>query len=384
MATCHICAASLRLRDDSRGFLRVTSDSRPWPAGGRLGVCIRCGAIQSVTDACWRQEAEAVYAGYQLYHQSQGQETAVFDQSGGGAARSVRLLTRLRDQIGLPAAGRLLDVGCGPGVTLRACCRLLPAWRLLGSEVSDRHRAVVEAIPGVEGLHVGAAGTAPGQFDLIIISHVLEHVVDPVALLRSLRPKLASGGGLLIQVPDAHGKPFDYLIADHCTQFALELLRGVAESAGFTTVVAANDWVARELTLAARGGGVEGLVPARDSGPSETLLGQTLDWLAHIRAVARHLSENSTLGIFGTAIGGTWLAHELSGRFAFFVDEDKARVGTTFMGKPVLHPRSVPAGAKVIVAVGAPVAGQIARRLAMPGVDYVALDAAGAVDGGGV
>lgn len=381
MTVCHICSAGLHLQETSRAFLRVTSDSRPWRAGGRLGVCTRCGAIQSAIDARWRAEAEEIYAGYRLYHQSGGKETAVFDQSGGAVARSVRLLERLKGEIGLPPAGRLLDVGCGSGVTLRAASRLLPSWRLLGSEMSGRTRAEVEAIPGVECLHVGAAGDVPGTFDLITISHVLEHVVDPVALLRSLRPKLAPGGLLLVQVPDARGKPFDYLIADHCTQFDCDLLRGVAQAAGFAAVVAASDWVSRELTLVARGGGTAGELPARDCRPWEELLDGTLSWLASIRALAQSLSrDDGPLGIFGTAIGGTWLAQEVSGRFDFFVDEDESR--GTFMDKPVLHPRAVPHGARVIIAVGAPVAGQIARRLATPEVGYIALDAMGSVDVG--
>jgi hypothetical protein len=55
------------------------------------------------------------------------------------------------------------------------------------------------------------------------------------------------------------------------------------------------------------------------------------------------------------------------------VDEDADRIGRTFMDRPVIHPKSVPAGARVHVAFPPEQARRIQGRLAerYPGVDWL-------------
>ena len=38
-------------------FRRITSDCRPWPAGGRLCACQGCGSVQKLVDDAWNREA---------------------------------------------------------------------------------------------------------------------------------------------------------------------------------------------------------------------------------------------------------------------------------------------------------------------------------------
>jgi hypothetical protein len=50
----------------------------------------------------------------------------------------------------------------------------------------------------------GVAAAEYGPFGLIVLSQVVEHQVDPVAFLRSLRPLLATDGLAYIMVPGIH------------------------------------------------------------------------------------------------------------------------------------------------------------------------------------
>ena len=43
----------------------------------------------------------------------------------------------------------------------------------------------------------------PRQFDLVILSHVFEHIFDVAAGLASARRRLATGGAIYVEVPDA-------------------------------------------------------------------------------------------------------------------------------------------------------------------------------------
>jgi SAM-dependent methyltransferase len=100
--------------------------------------------------------------------------------------------------------GRYLDVGCGSGGTL-AVARAL-GWRTAGIEVDAA--AAEHARPFADELHVGdafGAPFAPGRFDVVSAFHVLEHVPDPVALLRRMLDWLAPGGLLIVEVPNVGG-----------------------------------------------------------------------------------------------------------------------------------------------------------------------------------
>jgi 2-polyprenyl-3-methyl-5-hydroxy-6-metoxy-1,4-benzoquinol methylase len=60
------------------------------------------------------------------------------------------------------------------------------------------------AHPQVDTVHSLFEDYAPaGRFDNIILGHVLEHVVDPVALLRQAQTWLAPGGTIFAAVPNA-------------------------------------------------------------------------------------------------------------------------------------------------------------------------------------
>ena len=108
--------------------------------------------------------------------------------------RYVRRLRRPRE------GARLLDVGCGNGeflLVMRAA-----GWHAEGLEIdtlaAERARAL--------GLDVRAGALEPGaypprSFDAVTMSHVLEHLHDPIATLRTARGVLRDDGVLWIATP---------------------------------------------------------------------------------------------------------------------------------------------------------------------------------------
>lgn len=97
------------------------------------------------------------------------------------------------------APGRVLDVGCGNGDRL-AFLRA-QGWDVVGQEIDPAAARVATARHGVV-VHVGRLrdiGLPPCSFDAITLSHVIEHVPDPVELLRACR-RLAKPGGAIVCV----------------------------------------------------------------------------------------------------------------------------------------------------------------------------------------
>jgi SAM-dependent methyltransferase len=355
---------------------RVTSDCRPWPAGGRLAACRACGVLQKPQDPRWDADCRAIYADYLLYPQGGGAEQAVFDlASGAAAARSDRLLDRILAGRSLLPAGRILDVGCGNGEFLRAFHRRAPGWRLNGTELHDRYRKEIESIEGIEAFHQCLPDEVDGEFDWIVFLHVLEHVPAPAALLRRLRAKLCPGGVLLVELPDHRQNPFDLAVADHSCHFSAETLRATLERAGYVVETLVGDWIPREHTALSRGDGRTRAVCC-DAGATLAGARSALRWLAAMADHARSLAAERPIGVFGSSIAASWLTAELEDRVAFFVDEDPHRDGRSHCGRPIYSPGRCPAGVPVYVALPSAQAAAVVERLRGRGMQLIAPPAA--------
>jgi 2-polyprenyl-3-methyl-5-hydroxy-6-metoxy-1,4-benzoquinol methylase len=105
-----------------------------------------------------------------------------------------------------PPLGRVLDVGCGAG-GVGASLRAAGADRVVGIEIHEpsaqRAREVLDVghIGAVED--VLAAGEIEGPFDTFVLYDVLEHLVDPAAVLSALVPLAAPGARVHVSVPNA-------------------------------------------------------------------------------------------------------------------------------------------------------------------------------------
>lgn len=107
----------------------------------------------------------------------------------------------LRDALEPHGGNRLLEVGCGAGGLLALHRQL--GWDVVGIEP---HAAAVTAARA-RGLtvHEGTLADAPQwpPFDVMLLSHVLEHVTDPLALLRQTAARLTPDGKIVVVTPNA-------------------------------------------------------------------------------------------------------------------------------------------------------------------------------------
>jgi SAM-dependent methyltransferase len=113
-------------------------------------------------------------------------------------------LERARAYQGTPPR-RWLDVGGGYG---HFCLIARSLWPHTTFECLDMGTSVDEAVrrgwaaKGHRGLLPELAPRLAGQFDVVSLSHCLEHTPDPRAEIAAARTVLAPGGSLIIEVPD--------------------------------------------------------------------------------------------------------------------------------------------------------------------------------------
>lgn len=213
---CNICeTGSLSIVSNFEDLPRVTSDCKPWPAGGKLFVCENCGAVQKKADKVWLDEIRHIYDAYDIYQLSDGSEQIIFDLQGGAVPRSQALVDHFIRSTDIPTQGRLIDIGCGNGAAIHNFSKALPNWSFCGSELSDSALERLEKIPGFDSLYTVLPDKIPDQFDVVSMIHSLEHMPDPRQCMTNVAALLKETGTLLIEVPDIETSLFDILIADH-------------------------------------------------------------------------------------------------------------------------------------------------------------------------
>ena len=129
----------------------------------------------------------------------------------------------------------VMDVGCGAGGAL-VVAYLLRAGSLLGVDSDPRS----ETIPGSFGIQVVDSLPASDNWDRVICSHLIEHVLQPVEFLRMLGAYLTPEGCLYVETP-AWGPKAEVKLP-HVWYFTGDSFRLLAKQAGLA-VLAITDGI---------------------------------------------------------------------------------------------------------------------------------------------
>lgn len=190
----------------------------------------------------------------------------------------------------LPAAGRVLDVGCGHGLWVAEIAAL--GWEARGIDLDERAVQAGRAA----GLDLEVATLAQhaarhaGTYDAVTLSHVIEHLPDPRAALADVRALLRPGGRVWIATPNLAAQGHrrfgpDWVHLDpprHLVLFRGSSLPAALTDAGLNDVEV-QAAVPGALEAARISHGVAtGVVPAQDAArpPAAVLARAALDELA--------------------------------------------------------------------------------------------------------
>ncbi len=159
---------------------------------------------------------------------------------------------------------RLLDVGCNEGRNLQLYEQR--GFRPEGVETNPVAAARAKERGCV--VHIGdlaSIGTEDADFDVVVLSNVLEHVIDPSAMLVGVLQRLAPGGEIWISCPNAEstgrrlfGRSWiNWHPPFHLTHFTAGTLRSLLEKSGFeiveTKTLTPALWIAQSVAAACWG-----------------------------------------------------------------------------------------------------------------------------------
>jgi 2-polyprenyl-3-methyl-5-hydroxy-6-metoxy-1,4-benzoquinol methylase len=119
------------------------------------------------------------------------------------ACRQAAMLTQVLRDVQAPAT--IIDVGCGDGFATKVAADANPGHRFAGLDWSASSLAAARG----RGLTVLRAGldtprlpVRPGSADVVVMSEVIEHLVDTDAAIEAAHQALKPGGSLLLSTPN--------------------------------------------------------------------------------------------------------------------------------------------------------------------------------------
>lgn len=113
-----------------------------------------------------------------------------------------RYVFRLKRAQALVGIGKLLEVGPGTGAFLKFASEA--GWDVCGIETSQYACEMMNTRLGLD-VRCGTLRTVPlppEEFHVVHMSHVLEHLSDPLAALKTVHRVLKPGGHVIIEVPN--------------------------------------------------------------------------------------------------------------------------------------------------------------------------------------
>lgn len=148
-----------------------------------------------------------------------------------------------RDAIPYRGGGNLLDVGCGGGSYLYRLKRW--GWNVYGVEPSTAGASQARSLGlNVYQGQIKEAGFRDSFFDVVRLSHVLEHLTDPRGTFCEIKRILKPDGMVYVTVPNARSLNFRLFgenwygldVPRHVVSYSPKALRFLCDAAGFEII----------------------------------------------------------------------------------------------------------------------------------------------------
>jgi 2-polyprenyl-3-methyl-5-hydroxy-6-metoxy-1,4-benzoquinol methylase len=240
------------------------------------------------------------------------------------------------------SGANILEIGCATGELAAIVRKTMQPARYEAIELSP---AGQHAKPYLDRLHTVpltdllAAGEIDRDFDVILMSHVLEHLEDPAAELRAMKSVLRGRGVIFLEVPNMSGHrrlPIDDN-RSHLHFFSPSSLSRLLAIEGFEVVAAATGaWLDERYADSFR-------VVAKAFALPE--------WNCHLLSDHPLIAAETSIIVWGAgSLADEMLANFFdAARIDFFIDRDPKKHGNTLLGRPILAPEALGGEARTVL-----------------------------------
>jgi len=207
----------------------------------RLVQCLQCGFV-------FNEEFEPVKTRYSTgYHAERGQSPSY--------SQHIQHVLDMVSSVEPLQGKQVLEVACGTGEFLQAialrgtlkCTGVDPSSNEVQRDGMEIHRALFDA----DYLHQN-----PQRIDLLVNRHMIEHMLEPLEMLRTFAQALPQGGLLYLETPRLNwileNRVFFDFPYEHCAYYSDDFICRLLTAAGFSIVLMQPSYQGQYFSICAR------------------------------------------------------------------------------------------------------------------------------------
>ncbi|WP_374764519.1 class I SAM-dependent methyltransferase [Yunchengibacter salinarum] len=300
---------------------------------------------------------------YQLMMFSKDSEIKSFTNDG-AKSQSQRSCDFFLEMVNPNQGARILEAGAGKGFFMGHLQDKRPDLELHAFEPGKAYEILKEKLPDVEieRCDYTEYQKDEGTYDVVLSLGVLEHVQNPLDMLKWKRALLKEGGICFIRVPDFTKNPNDVFTVDHLSKLTPESIRNLASRAGFSVKDIRHMGVAVHAALIADREPVSN--PYNPVSENQDIVHKNEEFARAAMSAIENARESakrdgSQWAIFGLAASGLFAPFYLGfppDEIAAYLDDNDSIWGNSIHGRPIQGPQKIPElGIKHVALVISPV-----------------------------
>lgn len=332
MNNCHICKSDkLNKIEFPKNFKFILSNSLPTPNTKEIFFCKECKL--SVTNIN-KEFLNHIYTNYKNYNQKRYLQDSLQFNTNTLIKRSTLITDYLGKFINLKNKYSLLEIGASSGSLLYELSKQ-SQMQLNAFDLDENYKKEIKTIKNFNKFYTKDIQNIHDKFDIIILTHVIEHIVSPRTFLNNLKEILSGKKIIFFQLPDIIYNPFDYIIYDHVTNFSLKSFKHLMCDLGFEIINISNLIIKGQISCIVKHN--KKIKKSINKSEYSTYKSNSKKVIRFFKFV-QNLKNSKNLIIYGAGNLGSWLSSIIKDWNGYFFDDDKEKQKQKFLKKKVFKP----------------------------------------------
>ena len=317
---------------DYRKIIKISSDERYSGTDCKIFVCKKCSLIQKIINKQYLEKLATIYKKYRAFPIKNGQEN-IINYNNKEYYRSDLILQKINNHKKLVGLD-ILDFGCGSGFTLGRVSSLYPSNILYGFDYDLKNIKNLNKIKNFKKLYSQDILKIKKKFDVIILNHVFEHLVNPNLYLKKIKNLLKKNGLIILQMPNISKNFTDIFTFDHICYYDQNTLQNLLNKINFFDY-SFKVCIPKEITCFLN-------IKKLKKKKNKILIKNKINFKAKfslINAFTKKIVNLKTKKnyIFGTTVPAIWCSKILgNNNFINFVEEDRKKINKKLNNKKII------------------------------------------------